>query len=137
MMVFGLAAALYFGGGTAYRQRMGGAKGWDVLPHAELWWELRALVSDGVAFSQARASGSGGGGGGGGLRKLPDAGSAAKKERLLESELDSPNKEKREKREKKQKKEEPRQPDDMTPAALGGPKTTSSGGGGKWVHVPT
>jgi hypothetical protein len=131
-----LAAALYFGGGTAYRRLTRGAKGWDALPHAGLWRELWALVSDGVAFSRARASG-----GDGGLRKCQDVGSATKKERLLEPDVDSSKRgkrEKREKREKRKRKEAPWQPEDSAPAALEGvPKTTPSGGGGKWVHVPT
>lgn len=145
VVVLSMAAGLYFGAGTVYRQRVGGAAGWKALPHAQAWGELRALVADGAAF--ARSGGRKGGGGG----------AAPAKERLrADVEAASPPK----KKAKKAKKErhggkegkkgvgQPKEKHQRTAATLsassaasgGGAdekKTTASGGGGRWVRLVT
>jgi hypothetical protein len=140
-MAFGLAAALYFGGGTAYRQR---TKGWGAMPRAELRCGLRLLVSDGTAFSQARASGGGGrgrggrgGGGGRDLRKVSDFGSAAKKERLLESRTCTPRRRRRGRKSRKSRRKRSRGSRTTKRQQRSAVRRHLRGGGGTWIHVPT
>jgi hypothetical protein len=155
-------SSLYFVLGTLFNmQSRGKPAGLQALPHLEYWQSLGGLVQDGVGFAGSRLQGRRGGGGarrsayssvkseatksGGGREK---GSKKEKKEKEKEKEKEKAKDRKKDKSEKKkeatqQHKEEPQRgvaaaagpaPDQQT---AGGPRQTASGGGGRWVHVPT
>jgi hypothetical protein len=54
-LTFFVACVVYFGGGAFYKQKYGGATGWESVPHYSFWRELPSLVADGVRFTSAKA----------------------------------------------------------------------------------
>jgi len=51
IIVSGVTALMYFGGGTAYNVRVRGEEGLDVIPQWQYWQQLPGLVKDGLSFS--------------------------------------------------------------------------------------
>eukprot|EP01050_Picozoa_sp_SAG11_P000965 SAG11_NODE_38_length_21705_cov_24.667453_3_plen_264_part_00 len=137
-----LFAALYLVVGMELARRKGAGPGWrERLPHKQSWLELYGLVQDGWRFAQAirdnrsvqkvpRRSASGG------------AGDSSQGHRVTGS---KPSAEKTEKRRKKSSTSKPAKVSSSDIAAplvdgrppLPGSKSTASGAGGRWVHVPT
>ena len=151
------ATALYVGLGMLHGSQVKGRRGWEALPHREFWVEARGMVEDGVRFASGRQQS--GRRGGAGPREPLVSGQAAPSEAS-----DAAKEDRRRGKEKKQKREKKsRQPsrhperaaagdgdgDRSAPAAEannggagvddgadGAGRTTASGGGGRWVHVP-
>ena len=153
-----LGGGSYVAVGVAYAQRVQGRRatggGSQALlrlhPHFGKWAEVLALAEDGVAYTSGRRAtrtprpeqrGDK-------VEKTKQAHSEEKKEK---KERGSSSAEKKEKKERSKKSEKagakqplleaaaapsPAAPASSNPTA-GGPKVTASGGGGRWVHVPT
>eukprot|EP01046_Picozoa_sp_COSAG06_P045341 COSAG06_NODE_6253_length_3012_cov_3.331617_4_plen_233_part_00 len=166
VLVLALSSAAYVGGGVGFAvKRLGAPPALSSHPHYRQWQEVGGLVADGAQLTQAKLTGrpmpkqsrggSGGGAGAGSYSPLSDAESGGG---------GSPSsKDKKKKKEKKEKKESKKGRGDRVsdgsprsdtgaadapvaaaaaPASAGGGgdagvKATASGGGGRWVHVPT
>ena len=145
-----LALALYVGGGVLFASR---TKGRPMQPqshpHWDSWQELRALVFDGMDFAKVRAGGGAsarGRAGRGGGGKTASAVEPKKEKKAAQKHGASKPNEKKEKKERKAKERDSpllEGADEGVPeaaaaaAAPSGPKATPSGGGGKWVHMPS
>jgi len=143
LVTFGLACGIYLGGGSAWGARVsGGAVGVRAHPHWRQWHELHALVRDGVGFAKGRKG--------------------AREEKLYVDTTggEQSPKGKGSKKEKKAKRtkgsgrrgatQESAGEASAAAAAVGLPAvaaaaaataapatSVASGGGGRWVHVPT
>lgn len=144
----------YAGAGVVYAQRVQGRKatggGNQALlrlhPHFGKWAEVFALMEDGVAYVSGRRA----------TRTGPPESLLDETQKTSQGHgLSGQKKEKKEKKEKRDKKERGKRPEKVeskqvlldtagsspTPASTdcnaGRPKATASGGGGRWVHVPT
>eukprot|EP01052_Picozoa_sp_SAG31_P000517 SAG31_NODE_15_length_37942_cov_32.078297_22_plen_272_part_00 len=142
-------AATYLLVGIAFKYKRGTRGTWQLLPHGDKWRELGALVADGIAFAKT--------GGGAraaaarpeqrksqGNRTAADQNSVIGKSTTVQKEKKDKKdqKAKTEKKEKKGKTEKTEHEASLLTAsaqaksAVMESKTTSSGGGGRWVHVP-
>jgi len=144
LILGGGAAYLAVGAGIRHRQ---GQRGAALLPHRAEWLALHALALDGVAFARSgggRAAGRQRGGQGDEGRGDERAEKAGKRER----------KQKHETSEKERKRKGKRRTEDRTQPLLAdagagtaepqrdgadgdAAKSSSAGGGGRWIHVPS
>lgn len=51
IILTGVVAVAYFGGGSAYNAKVRGEEGMDMIPQWHLWQQLPGLVKDGCIFS--------------------------------------------------------------------------------------
>ena len=152
-----LAAMCYIVGGVLYNSKRNGAKiGVEALPHRAFWSEVLSLVRDGVAFAktpQRRTNYSAirktppiaevavGGGARGGGRS--DASVERKKDKRDKGDSSGKKSSSGANKAQSAQRKERIEPNDPGQAALPSPtgepgqKSAASGGGGRWVHVPT
>ena len=146
LILGGGAAYLAVGAGIRHRQ---GQRGAALLPHRAQWLALHALALDGVAFARSgggRAAGRQRGGQGEEGRGDERAEKAGKRERKQKQETSETSKER--KRKGKRRTEDRTEPlladagagtaEPQTGGADGDvAKSSSAGGGGRWIHVPS
>jgi hypothetical protein len=147
----------YIVGGVLYNSKRNGAKiGVEALPHRAFWSEVLSLVRDGVAFAktpQRRTNYSAirktppiaevavGGGARGGGRS--DASVERKKDKRAKGDSSGKksgsgaNKAQSAQRKERIEPNDPGQAALPSPTGEAGQKSAASGGGGRWVHVPT
>lgn len=146
--VFAMMAGIYIGVGTVWGARVSGVSGRAAVrahPHWRQWEEVAALVEDGVAFARGRRR-AGGGVGGEQRERLyveapggdvsPRGSKQGKKEKKAKrAKGDGGNEAKKE----RSSSASPRPAAaEAAPAAPAAPATSvASGGGGRWVHIPT
>jgi len=154
LILFALGLCGYVGGGVAWaRKTKGLPMALGSHPHHDgLWVEVRGLCMDGVEFAQSQSGvrivsvGQGrprkGGGDGGGSYGAVDAGggSPGGKRRKEKKEKKKERKEGKGDREGKHEGKNSRAEETVgaaAPEAGARGVSTASGGGGRWVHVPT
>ena len=149
LILGGGAAYLAVGAGIRHRQ---GQRGAALLPHRAEWLALHVLVLDGVAWARS------GGGGAAGRQRGGQGDEGRGDERAEKAGTREPRerKQKHETSEKERKRKGKRRTEDRTQPLLadagagvgtampqtGGAdgdvaKSSSAGGGGRWIHVPS
>ena len=161
VLVLLFAMAGYTAGGVGLAVKRSGAPlALTSHPHHHRWREFVGLVMDGVELTRAKATGKSAPRSSaavrGGYKAVadPGGGNPGQKASSKQSEKTEKKEKKAEKKGKKAQRggdggegspDAARAPTSAAPAAApaavgataGGPKATSSGGGGRWVHVPT
>jgi hypothetical protein len=149
-----LGGVAYLGAGVVYGGRTGGGAGLAAHPHHEHFVAVQGLVADGLAF--ARGSKRGGGGGYSAVPSVPRSSSSrgggttsesrgsGKSPKGKRSRSEGGKGSKRRSGEKEERKISTSNAKDASPsapaqelAAADAAASTASGGGGRWVHVPT
>ena len=150
LLALGIGGGAYAGGGVAFAQRVQGRRpaGPDLQaalathPHCARWMMVKGLASDGLAFARGEGGrrGDPGGGSGGGRQR----GSSPErreergkgKDRRREEKGKDPKPRGSKVKKSKRSQAEPLLEDEARAPEAAEAKSTASGAGGRWVHVP-
>eukprot|EP01052_Picozoa_sp_SAG31_P032641 SAG31_NODE_3599_length_4085_cov_4.147516_2_plen_222_part_00 len=126
-----VAIAIYLGAGAVYRYHTHGARGWAMLPNRQHLAQLRSLFLDGLHFCRA------------GFKRSPQRQNIhSDNSRQDQSSIQpvlarkSASKGHKPSRHQKQPSERRKEATVANDIVIDTARTTTSGGGGRWVHVP-